>query len=349
VLAELVLERLTRSFPGRHGELIHAVRGISLRVASGELLVLVGPSGSGKTTILRLIAGLEEPTQGMISIEGRPMIGVPPDDREVAMVFQDHPLFPHMTVAANLGFGLRLRHTPQEQIRQRVREVSALLGMGALLDRLPAQISGGERQRVALGRALVRQPKVFLLDEPLSNLDPPLRTELRVAIKQLQRRLSITMIYVTHDQAEAMALADRMLVLHEGRAEQVGSPLELHRAPVNIFVARFLGSPGINLVRGRVEQRSDETWFVAEAGSTEAPLQLRLRARVARAGEAVLGVRPEDLTLAASPIERALPGRIELAEPLGGETWLHIRAGGGHPLIVRVTDSANYHVGDTVR
>src|SRR5437588_8475516 len=246
-MAEVEFQNLTKTFP--EGTL--ALDDRSLEIADGEFMILVGPSGCGKTTALRCVAGLEKPTRGRIVIGGRIVNEVTPRDRDIAMVFQNYALYPHMTVYRNLAFGLKERHTPKPEIERRVREASAMLGLDDLLGRRPAQLSGGQRQRVAMGRALVREPKAFLLDEPLSNLDAKLRVQRRAELKRIHQRLDITTIYVTHDQVEAMTLGDRIVVMSSGRPQQIGSPQEVYDLPANLFVAGFIGSPTMDLVRGR--------------------------------------------------------------------------------------------------
>jgi multiple sugar transport system ATP-binding protein len=241
-VARVVLEHLTKVFAGPEGEPVRALEDVSLEVAEGELMVLVGPSGGGKTTVLRLIAGLEEPSAGTISIGGRVVNDLPPKDRDVSMVFQSPALYPHMTVWENLAFGLRLRGAPKAEVRERVGEAAALLGIADCLERKPMALSGGQRQRVALGRALVRRPKVFLLDEPLSSLDAPLRAQMRTEIARLHQRLGSTMLYVTHSQTEAMTLGDRIAVIHQGRIQQVADSQTLRKNPANAFVAGFFGA-----------------------------------------------------------------------------------------------------------
>jgi multiple sugar transport system ATP-binding protein len=297
-MAEVVLAGVSKTFEGG----VEAVAGVDLRVRDGELMVLLGPSGSGKSTLLRLIAGLEEITAGEISIGGRLVNRLHPRDRDVAMVFQDYALYPHMSVAANIGFSLRLRRVPREEVRRRVEHVAAMLGIEALLDRKPQALSGGQQQRVALGRAIVREPAVFLFDEPLSNLDARLRLETRSEMKALQRRLKATMIHVTHDQEEALTLGDRVAVLCQGRLQQVGTPLEVYRAPSNRFVAAFIGSPPMSFLEGTLLEGGAGGLVFAEAGagsdradaltlprSWESPM----RRFVGRA--VVLGLRPTAL------------------------------------------------------
>ncbi|MEQ8846535.1 sn-glycerol-3-phosphate ABC transporter ATP-binding protein UgpC [Botrimarina sp.] len=294
---------------------LHAVRGVSIEVADGELVVLVGPSGCGKSTTLRMIAGLEEITSGEVRIGERVVNGVAPGKRDIAMVFQNYALYPHMTARKNMAFGLRMRRTPKREIERRVGEAAALLGIEELLDRRPGQLSGGQRQRVAVGRAIVREPAVFLFDEPLSNLDAKLRGDMRTELAALHRRLGATMIYVTHDQVEAMTLGDRLVLMNEGVVQQVGPPLEVYRRPANRFVASFIGNPAMNLLEGRVEAGL----FTAGQARCPAP-------RVPD-GPAVLGVRPEDVTIGAVEGERLATARVAAVEPLGHETLVHCRLG----------------------
>jgi ABC-type sugar transport system ATPase subunit len=295
---------------------------VSLEIADGELLVLVGPSGCGKTTLLRCIAGLEEPTRGEIAIDGRVVNEVPPQERDIAMVFQSYALYPHMTVRDNLGFGLRLRKTPSAELNRLVEEAAEMLEIGPYLSRYPRELSGGQRQRVAMGRAVVRRPKVFLFDEPLSNLDAALRQQMRLELLRLHRRLGATMVYVTHDQVEAMTLASRIAVLRRGELMQIGTPSEIYTRPRSTFVASFFGTPEMNLVLGRIAGG----WF-------ESGLGLRSEAAGFPEGDAVLGVRAEDLLFAAAGPAAAesttgsARGQIELIEHLGSEDLLHVRCG----------------------
>ena len=282
----------------RFGE-VGVVEDFSLQVADGELLVLVGGSGSGKSTILRMVAGLESVTTGSIRIAERDITPLPPRERDVAMVFQDYALYPHLTVRDNLSLGLRLRKVPRTEIDRRVRWAGGMLGLDALLDRKPKQLSGGQRQRVAMGRAMVREPKVFLFDEPLSNLDAGLRAQMRIEIARLQRRLGTTTLYVTHDQVEAMTLADRLVILDGGRIQQIGAPLEVYRRPANRFVAGFIGTPPMNFVEGRL---------MGENGDT-------------------LGFRPEDVVLVPAGTAGSIPAQVALVELLGAHAHLHLDAG----------------------
>ena len=322
-MATIRLEHVRKEYGG--GDAHVAVEDATFSIADGELVVLVGPSGSGKSTLLRMIAGLEAITAGDLFIGGRRVNDLAPRDRDVAMVFQSYALYPHMTVRENLGFALRMRKAPRAEIDRRVRAAAEMLGLDGLLDRRPAQLSGGQRQRVALGRALVRDPAAFLLDEPLSNLDARLRVQMRAEISALHRRLGATMVYVTHDQVEAMTLGDRIVVLHEGRVQQVGAPLEVYDRPANRFVAGFIGSPAMNFVEGTVE--GDGRTFVADGGGLRLPLP-----DGADAGRrVVVGIRPEAIHAAAGrPADAPLVDlafTVELVEPLGHELYLHARAG----------------------
>jgi multiple sugar transport system ATP-binding protein len=293
-----------------------AVHDVSLDVADGELLVVLGPSGSGKSTVLRLIAGLEEPTSGEIHVGGRDITHEPPQARDLAMVFQNYALYPHKTVRENLEFGLRVRRVDPAQVRERVDRTARLLGIDALLGRKPSELSGGQRQRVALGRALVREPQAFLLDEPLSNLDPVLRAATRAELAQLHRRLGTTMVYVTHDQEEAMTLGSRIAVMRDGRLEQLDTPLEIFRRPANVFVARFVGTPAMNI------------W---------------------RDGERDLGIRPQDVELTTAG-GGDLEGSIEVVERLGASTVVHVQTGAPIVELLRVVAAGDYTaaVGDRV-
>jgi len=312
-MAQVSLEGITKEFPGG----VRAVDDVSLEVPDGEFLVLVGPSGCGKTTALRLIAGLEKATSGTITIGSQVVNGISPRDRDIAMVFQNYALYPHMTVHRNLAFPLRERRTPKPEVARRVAEISSILGLDELLKRRPAQLSGGQRQRVAMGRALVREPAVFLLDEPLSNLDAKLRVQMRAELKRLHQKLGITTVYVTHDQVEAMTLADRMVVMSAGQTLQIGAPQEIYAEPVNLFVAGFIGSPAMNLLRGKA------------AGSRVTAGELTFERPGVPDGEVVVGIRPESLAPAAIPESPGSPGppcldlHVDLVEPLGETTLVH--------------------------
>jgi multiple sugar transport system ATP-binding protein len=297
------------------------IHGIGFDISDGEFVVLVGPSGCGKSTLLRMLAGLEEITGGTIAIDGKEVNEVESKDRDIAMVFQSYALYPHMTVADNMAFSLKLRKADPKMIAERVDRASKILNLDPYLHRFPRELSGGQRQRVAMGRAIVRDPKVFLFDEPLSNLDAKLRVAMRAEIKALHQRLKTTTVYVTHDQVEAMTMADRIVVMHDGRIEQIGTPLELYDHPGNLFVAQFIGSPAMNVVNGTV-RRGGGAAYVEVAGGVRWPLDTAPGAE----GQAVAyGVRPEHLTLA--PDGNGVPGEIIVVEPTGAETELLIRVG----------------------
>ena len=298
---------------------MQVVHGIDLNVAEKEFVVLVGPSGCGKSTTLRMIAGLEEITAGDLKIYGTRMNRVAPKDRDVAMVFQNYALYPHLNVADNMAFGLRIRKMPKDEIATTIADVAEILGLTEYLDRRPADLSGGQRQRVAMGRAIVRHPKVFLFDEPLSNLDAKLRTQMRAEIKRLHNRLGVTSVYVTHDQVEAMTLADRIVVMNDGAIEQVGTPMELFNNPANVFVAGFLGSPPMNQMKGKLTERG------AMVGDTEIKLAGTINRNAGR--DVIVGIRPEHVSLSAGEDTTALPISLDLVEPLGSEALLHARKG----------------------
>ncbi|WP_237607616.1 ABC transporter ATP-binding protein [Roseimaritima sediminicola] len=324
-----------------------AIDAVDLEIREGELLVIVGPSGCGKSTALRLIAGLEKPDRGQIHFGERCVDTVPARHRDVAMVFQDYALYPHMSVRDNLGFGLRMRGERREQVRRRVAEVAEALGLDSLLDRKPAELSGGEQQRVAVGRAIVRQPAVFLLDEPLSNLDAQLREGLRVELVRLHRRLQTTMIHVTHDQTEAMMMGQRVAVMRGGRIEQVGPPLELFQRPANRFVAGFLGTPPMNFLSAQIDGEACQSdgfrWPLRTPGTSDGPVEV--------------GVRPSAFRLVASPKESAasesaasetLRLDVEVVQPLGARVLLQCRGPGGQPLGVECPAAGAPAAGDTL-
>jgi len=305
-VAQVVFEHVNKVFPG--GTV--AIDDLSLEVPDGQFMILVGPSGCGKTTALRCVAGLEKPTSGTIRVGDRVVNDVTPRDRDIAMVFQNYALYPHMTVYKNLAFGLRQRKTEKAEIERRVRSVSTMLGLGDLLKRRPAQLSGGQRQRVAMGRALVREPSAFLLDEPLSNLDAKLRVQMRAELKRLHTRLGITTVYVTHDQIEAMTLGDRIAVMSNGKLQQLGPPQELYDEPTNLFVAGFIGSPPMNLIRGR-----------AEGGRITASDLTFERAGVAD-GDVAVGIRPETVVQESDGLP-SFEFLVDVVEPLGDEVVVH--------------------------
>jgi ABC-type sugar transport system ATPase subunit len=330
-MASIRLEGVSKEYSGGH----RAVAGLDLAVADGELLVLVGPSGCGKSTALRLVAGLEVPSSGRVLIDDRDVTALPPQDRDLAMVFQSYALYPHKTVAENLAFPLRIRRVPAAEVARRVAEVADSLELAELLGRKPGALSGGQRQRVALGRAIIREPRAFLLDEPLSNLDARLRVETRAELSRIHRRLGVTMLYVTHDQEEAMTLGDRIAVLQAGVLQQVAPPLELYRDPVNQFVAGFIGSPAMNFLSCGLE-RSGPAVVLVGAG-------FRLpwsRPSVENDAPLLLGIRPRECELA-TDADCHFEGRIELIEPLGPESIVHlVPAGVGGPERLRVVVAA---------
>jgi len=334
-MAEVGLEHLVKTFPGD----VQAVRDLSLTVADGEFLVLVGPSGCGKSTALRCIAGLEEVTGGVIRIGGRRVNDVEPGDRDVAMVFQNYALYPHMTVKQNIAFPLKMRRVPAAEIHRRVGEAADILGLTPLLGRKPRALSGGQQQRVALGRALVRKPAVFLFDEPLSNLDANLRTGMRTEIARIHREVGGTMIYVTHDQAEAMILGDRIAVLEDGVLRQLAEPLTVFEHPADRFVAGFLGTPSINFLEGCIEGKT------VLIGRDRLPLD---HAPAGGEGPVLLGVRPQHLQAVAETAAPSLSGAVEILEHLGAEAYIHTRTASGR--VVAVADVA-FHPqhGDSVR
>ena len=315
-----------RDLHKQYAEGFHAVRGISLDIADGEFLVLVGPSGCGKSTTLRMVAGLEEVTSGEIRIGDRVVNDVAPGDRDIAMVFQNYALYPHLSVRENMAFGLKMRRTPRPEIDRRVADAAAALSIEHLLARRPRELSGGQRQRVAVGRAIVREPEVFLFDEPLSNLDAKLRVQMRAELARLHRRLGTTVIYVTHDQVEAMTLGDRIVLMNHGAIQQIDAPLAIYRRPANRFVASFIGSPTMNFFPGVIRDGS----FVVAGDAARLPLGPD-GPRLPQ-GPAVLGVRPEDLVVAgdAAPFTTAV---IEVAEQMGHETLAHVSVGGSSHVV----------------
>ena len=336
-MAKVYLKGVCKIYKGDNGKDVTAVNDFTLEVEDREFVVFVGPSGCGKSTTLRMIAGLEEITQGDIHIGDRRVNDVPPKDRDIAMVFQNYALYPHMSVYENLAFGLKLRKYPKAEIDKRVNEAAKILGIEALLKRKPKALSGGERQRVAVGRAIVRQPKVFLFDEPLSNLDAKMRIQMRAEITKLHQRLQATMIYVTHDQVEAMTMGDRIVVMKDGVAQQTDAPLALYNQPANLFVAGFLGSPPMNFINGILKQMPDGSLIFKESGDGVIEIKLSDRpAAGAYAGkEVVLGARPEAIKLAEGP-ERASGSRfqavVDIVELMGAETNFHLQTG-AHTII----------------
>ena len=327
-MVDVVLSGIRKSF-GK----IDVINGVDFTVEDREFAVLVGPSGCGKTTLLRLIAGLEEITAGDLSIDGRRVNDLPPVKRGVAMVFQSYALYPHMSVYGNMSFGLKLAKMSKDDIDRRVRGAAEILRMSDFLDRKPKELSGGQRQRVAIGRAIVREPKVFLFDEPLSNLDAALRVEMRIQITKLQNDLNATMIYVTHDQVEAMTLADKIVVLNDGYVEQVGAPLVLYHRPRNLFVAGFIGSPKMNFLGGTVAAYGDGAARVRLAAGAEVAMKL-VGQGVQAGAEVTLGIRPEHL-IEGGGGEAEIRGEVELTEHLGDESYLYVRLEGRESIVVR--------------
>ena len=321
---------------GKGDKAVEVLKRIDIDVAPGEFLILVGPSGCGKSTLLNIIAGLEDPTEGELHIGGKNVIGMPPAQRDIAMVFQSYALYPTMSVADNIGFALEMRKVPKAEREKRIQEVAGLLQIDHLLDRRPAQLSGGQRQRVAMGRALARDPQLFLFDEPLSNLDAKLRVEMRAEIKRLHQHSGITTVYVTHDQIEAMTLGSRIAVMKGGILQQIGTPDEIYRRPANTYVAGFIGSPTMNFVDGRIERAGDNGRFVFAGGALDLPCP---------AGpEVTLGQRPEHIHLAD---DGAWRGEVVLVEPTGADTYVVIKTAAG---LITVREPANTKVrmGDNV-
>ncbi|MHA1546360.1 MAG: sn-glycerol-3-phosphate import ATP-binding protein UgpC [Alphaproteobacteria bacterium] len=331
-MADIRIDNVTKKYGD--AQVLH---GISIAIADGEFVVIVGPSGCGKSTLLRMVAGLERITTGDISIAGRVVNEVEPMDRDIAMVFQNYALYPHMTVFNNMAYGLRNRKVAKDQIQIRVDEAAKILSLEELLDRLPRQLSGGQRQRVAMGRAIVRKPSVFLFDEPLSNLDAKLRVQMRVETRKLQKRLGVTALYVTHDQVEAMTMADRLVVMNAGRAEQIGAPMDIYEKPETVFVAGFIGSPAMNFLKG-----SDHAGALVLAGGAKIARPKDLSANSAAL---TIGIRPEHLTrVAAKTADFQLT--IDLVEPLGADTIIYGRAEGvDDELVVRVSGKAAVELG----
>src|SRR5947209_9297557 len=316
------------------------IHGVDVDIEDGEFVILVGPSGCGKSTLLRMIAGLENITGGEIRIGGRVVNDVPPKERDIAMVFQNYALYPHMTVYDNMGFSLKLRNAPKAEIKTRVERAADILGLKALLDRYPRQLSGGQRQRVAMGRAIVRDPQVFLFDEPLSNLDAKLRVAMRTEIKELHQRLKTTTVYVTHDQIEAMTMADRIVVMHDGLVEQIGAPLELYDRPQNLFVAGFIGSPAMNFLKGAI-RANGRLEFESENG-----VKLPLRSAPANSDgrPAVYGVRPAPFTVADDGAE----AEVQVVEPTGSELQIAAKLG-GNDIIAVFRERHDFKPGDKIR
>ncbi len=344
-MATVELKNIKKIYEGG----VLAVDNANITVNDKEFVVLVGPSGCGKSTTLRMIAGLEEITAGELYIDGKLMNDVAPKDRDIAMVFQNYALYPHMTVYENMAFGLKIRKFPKKEISDRVREAARVLDIEELLDRKPKALSGGQRQRVAVGRAIVRKPKVFLFDEPLSNLDAKLRVQMRAELSSLHIRLQATMVYVTHDQVEAMTMGDRIVVLKDGYIQQIGSPLDLYNKPVNRFVAGFIGSPPMNVLKAAIKE--DKGKLVADEEDFQIGLSPQLADSIrSYAGKEVLfGIRPEDLVVSDKAVEgQTFTAKVEVVEPLGAEILLYVSTTQHPSIIVRTPPHFVFHVGDPV-
>jgi ABC-type sugar transport system ATPase subunit len=328
-MASLELRKVVKTFGA-----VKVIHGVDLKIKDGEFVVFVGPSGCGKSTLLRMIAGLEETTDGEILIDDEQVNEVSAAKRGLAMVFQSYALYPHMSVRKNLSFGLETMRAPRAEIKRRVAEAAEILQIGDLLDRRPGQLSGGQRQRVAIGRAIVREPRIFLFDEPLSNLDAELRVQMRVELNRLHRRLGVTMVFVTHDQVEAMTLADRIVVVRSGVIEQVGTPLELYNSPANLFVAGFIGSPRMNFLPGEVVESGGDSVPLRLSSGLE--LSLPVTDVTPRPGDKVtLGVRPEHVRVVGKE-QATLSGEVQIAEHLGGQTFLYVGLDSGETLVVEI-------------
>jgi multiple sugar transport system ATP-binding protein len=322
---------------------VPVIHGVSLEIEDGEFVILVGPSGCGKSTLLRMIAGLESITGGEVAIDAKVVNDLPPRERDIAMVFQSYALYPHMTVAENMGFSLKLSRHSKSEIAQQVQMAAEILDLEPLLGRRPAQLSGGQRQRVAMGRSIVRDPKVFLFDEPLSNLDAKLRVQMRSEIKELHQRLKTTIVYVTHDQVEAMTMADRIVVMNSGHIEQIGTPMDLYDSPESLFVAGFIGSPAMNFLTGRMQRGPSGDSFVSEAGTT---IPFAFETSLPDAS-IVLGIRPENLALGEmGPI--VLDGVISVVEPTGADTLVSVHVG-SDTLLMLIRERVNLKSGDKIK
>ncbi len=347
VVCDLELQGIRKQYDGVARPVIPD---LDLVIPARKMVVLVGPSGCGKSTTLRMVAGLEEPTAGRILIDGRDVTNLPPAERDIAMVFQSYALYPHMTVFENMAFGLRIKHLPEQEIRKRVEATADSLGLRPYLERRPKALSGGQRQRVAIGRAVVRQPKVFLFDEPLSNLDAKLRGDMRREIARIHRESNATAMYVTHDQIEAMTLADQIVVLKDGVIQQIGTPVEIYEKPANRFVAGFFGTPSMNFLEADLTQGAGSA--SARGNGFEIPVPLAnvpsLRPAAAAVDRVVVGIRPERLSLAKSGDEVSLRGEVAMREVLGAEVVLHVESAAG-PLTVRTDAGAAPRPGDSVQ
>jgi multiple sugar transport system ATP-binding protein len=343
-MAQVTLTKINKFYDGQ----VHAVKDVNLDIRDQEFMVFVGPSGCGKTTTLRMVAGLESISSGDVKIGSTVVNDMPPMDRDIAMVFQNYALYPHMSVFDNMAFGLKMRKFEKPEIEKRVKEAADILDIGQYLHRKPRQLSGGQRQRVALGRAIVRHPQVFLFDEPLSNLDAKLRVQMRVELKKLHHRLKTTSIYVTHDQVEAMTLGDRVVVMKDGYVQQVGEPLELYNAPANRFVAGFIGSPAMNFIKVSIEDRAGALRAVAAGFDVAVPGQLVARLRPHAGKPAWLGIRPENLFVAGADGDYAFETVAEVVEQLGAEILLDARVG-SQTIVASIDPTQKIKPGDKVR
>ncbi len=344
-MAQVLMKDLNKKY-----DEVHAVKDVNLNIRDKEFVVLVGPSGCGKSTTLRMVAGLEEITGGEIVIGDRVVNDLPPKDRDIAMVFQNYALYPHMTVYDNMAFGLKMRKFPKAEIQKRVQDAAEILGIQELLKRKPRQLSGGQRQRVAVGRAIVRHPQVFLFDEPLSNLDAKLRVQMRVELKRLHDRLETTAIYVTHDQVEAMTLGDRVVVMKDGWIQQVGEPMELYSRPANKFVAGFIGSPAMNFADVTITETNGAVWAENPGFRVGVPASQATRMRAYKGQHVIFGMRPEDLRIASGgdAPEYTFNTTVDVVEPLGSEILLDVKAGTSS-MVARVEPTVRVKVHDPVR
>ncbi|MBN1864189.1 MAG: sn-glycerol-3-phosphate ABC transporter ATP-binding protein UgpC [Victivallales bacterium] len=345
-MAEVILKNVSKIYPGN----VTAVNDIDLHIKDREFCVLVGPSGCGKSTTLRMVAGLEEISNGIISIGNRVVNDVPPKDRDIAMVFQNYALYPHMTVYDNMAFGLKLRKFKKSEIDARVKEAADILGIHDYLQRRPKALSGGQRQRVAVGRAIVRKPEAFLFDEPLSNLDAKMRVQMRAEISKLHTRLETTMIYVTHDQVEAMTMADRIVIMKDGVIQQVDEPLKVYDNPTNLFVAGFIGTPPMNTFKGSLASEAGKLAFSNESFKIDLPDMWKEKAEPYTGKEVVFGIRPEDLGSEEAEQNTAAPrikAKIEVVEPMGSETYLYLTTG-DNSFIARVDAHRKAVVGEEI-
>lgn len=334
-MSAIKINNIRKSYDGK----VDIIEKLDLEIKNGEFLVLVGPSGCGKSTLLRMIAGLEEITDGEIFIDDALVNDVAPKDRDIAMVFQNYALYPHMSVYQNLAFGLKLRKYPKNEIEKRVKEASAVLGLDEYLSKKPRQLSGGQKQRVAVGRALVRKPKVFLFDEPLSNLDAKLRTQMRTELLRLHQQVKTTMIYVTHDQTEAMTMADRIVVLKDGEIQQIDTPINLYNKPVNKFVAGFIGSPAMNFMEGEIK----DNCFISKEN-----ISINLNDKKEDSKSVCLGIRPEHITIIENESKPDLEAVVELVELMGKESYLYMKSG-EYRFILRINSELNIKIGEILK